>query len=39
MRGCHSREVVERDFKGVPENEKRQSVQENAATPYGLGLT
>ena len=32
----HSREVVERDFKGVPEYEKRQIVRENAARLYGL---
>jgi len=32
----HSREVVERDFKGVPENEKRQIVRENAARLYNL---
>jgi predicted TIM-barrel fold metal-dependent hydrolase len=32
----HSREVVERDFKGVPESEKRQMVRENVARLYGL---
>jgi len=32
----HSREVVERDFKGVPEDEKRLIVRENAARLYGL---
>jgi predicted TIM-barrel fold metal-dependent hydrolase len=35
----HSREVVERDFKGVPESEKRQIVRENVARLYGLALT
>src|SRR5215831_11889804 len=34
----HSREVVERDFKGVPPNEKRQIVRENVALLYGLEL-
>jgi len=34
----HSREVVARDFKGVPENEKRQIVRENAAQLYSLAL-
>ena len=34
----HSRQVVERDFKGVPENEKRQIVRENAAQLYGFAL-
>ncbi len=34
----HSREVVERDFRGVPENEKRQIVLENAARLYGFAL-
>jgi predicted TIM-barrel fold metal-dependent hydrolase len=34
----HSREVVERDFKGVPEGEKRLIVRENVARLYGLPL-
>ena len=34
----HSREVVERDFKGVPEDEKRLIVRENVARLYGLAL-
>jgi predicted TIM-barrel fold metal-dependent hydrolase len=34
----NSREVVERDFKGVPESEKRQIVRENAARLYGFSL-
>jgi predicted TIM-barrel fold metal-dependent hydrolase len=34
----HSREVVERDFKGVPEGEKRQMVRENVARLYGLAV-
>jgi predicted TIM-barrel fold metal-dependent hydrolase len=34
----HSREVIERDFKGVPESEKRQIVCENVARLYGLAL-
>jgi predicted TIM-barrel fold metal-dependent hydrolase len=34
----NSREVVERDFKGVPEGEKRQIVRENAARLYGFSL-
>jgi predicted TIM-barrel fold metal-dependent hydrolase len=34
----HSREVVERDFKGVPEGEKRAIVRDNVARLYGLGL-
>jgi len=33
----HSREVVKRDFKDVPENEKRRIVRDNAARLYGLG--
>ena len=33
-----SREVVERDFKGVPENEMGQIVRENAARLYGFAL-
>ena len=32
----HSREVVKRDFKDVPENEKRRIVRDNAARLYGL---
>jgi len=32
----HSREVVERDFKDVPEKDKRQIVRENAARLYGF---
>jgi predicted TIM-barrel fold metal-dependent hydrolase len=32
----HSREVVERDFKGVPEGEKRLIVRDNVARLYGL---
>jgi predicted TIM-barrel fold metal-dependent hydrolase len=35
----HSREVVERDFKGVPEGEKRLIVRENVARLYGLALS
>jgi len=35
----HSREVVERDFKGVPEDEKRLIVRENVARLYGLALS
>jgi predicted TIM-barrel fold metal-dependent hydrolase len=34
----HSREVVERDFKGVPEKERRQIVRENAARLYGFAF-
>jgi predicted TIM-barrel fold metal-dependent hydrolase len=34
----NSREVVERDFEGVPEGEKRQIVRENAARLYGFSL-
>jgi predicted TIM-barrel fold metal-dependent hydrolase len=34
----HSREVVERDFKGVPEGDKRLIVRENAARLYGFAL-
>lgn len=34
----YSREVVERDFKGVPESEKRQIVHENVARLYGFAL-
>jgi len=33
-----SREVVERDLKGVSEKERRQIVRENAARLYGLAL-
>ncbi|MGH9342976.1 MAG: amidohydrolase family protein, partial [Terriglobia bacterium] len=32
-----SREVIERDFAGVPEDEVRKIVADNAATVYGLG--
>ncbi len=32
----HSREVVERDFKGVAEKEKLLIVRDNAARLYGL---
>ncbi len=35
----HSREVVERDFKDVPANEKRQIVRDNAARLYGLSAS
>jgi predicted TIM-barrel fold metal-dependent hydrolase len=35
----HSREVVERDFKGVPDDEKRLIVRENVARLYGLPLS
>jgi predicted TIM-barrel fold metal-dependent hydrolase len=35
----HSREVVERDFKGVPEDERRLVVRENAARLYGVALS
>ncbi len=35
----HSREVVERDFKGVPDDEKRLIVRENVARLYGLALS
>jgi len=35
----HSREVVERDFKGVPEGEKRLIVRDNVARLYGLALS
>jgi hypothetical protein len=35
----HSREVVERDFKGVPEDEKRLIVRGNVARLYGLSLS
>jgi hypothetical protein len=31
--------VVARDFKGVPETEKRQIVRENVAKLYGLAVT
>ena len=34
----HSREVVERDFKGVPDDEKRMIVRENVARLYGLAV-
>ena len=34
----HSREVVEREFKGVPDKERRQIVRENAARLYGFAL-
>jgi predicted TIM-barrel fold metal-dependent hydrolase len=34
----HSQEVVERDFQGVPEAEKRQMVRGNAIQLYGLDL-
>jgi len=34
----HSREVVERDFKGVPEGEKRLIVRDNVARLYGLAV-
>ncbi|PYN32319.1 MAG: hypothetical protein DME01_22245 [Candidatus Rokuibacteriota bacterium] len=33
-----SREVVERDFKGVPDKERRQIVRETAARLYGFAL-
>jgi predicted TIM-barrel fold metal-dependent hydrolase len=33
----HSREVIARDFEGVPESEVRMMVSENAAALYGLG--
>ena len=32
----HSREVVDRDFKDVPANERRQIVRDNAARLYGF---
>ena len=32
----HSREVIERTFKGIPEDEKRKMVGENAARLYGF---
>jgi predicted TIM-barrel fold metal-dependent hydrolase len=35
----HSREVVDRDFKGVPDDEKRLIVRENVARLYGLALS
>ena len=35
----HSREIVERDFKDVPEHDKRQIVRETVARLYGLPLT
>ena len=35
----HSREVIERDFKGVPEDEKRLIVRGNVARLYGLSLS
>jgi hypothetical protein len=34
----HSREVVERDFKGVPDGEKRLIVRDNVARLYGLDV-
>ena len=34
----HSREIVERDFKNVPQNEKRMITRENVARLYGLAL-
>ena len=34
----HSREVIERTFKGIPEDEKRKIVCENAAQLYGFPL-
>ncbi len=34
----HSREVVERDFKDVPETDKRRIVCENVAKLYNLAL-
>jgi predicted TIM-barrel fold metal-dependent hydrolase len=34
----HSREVVERDFKDVPETDKRRIVRENVARLYNLAL-
>ena len=34
----HSREVIERTFKDIPEEEKRKIVGENAAKLYGLSL-
>ena len=34
----HSREVVERDLKGVPEEEKENIVRRNAARLYGFDL-
>ncbi len=34
----HSREVVERDFKDVPETDKRRIVRENVAQLYGFAL-
>ncbi len=33
----HSREVIARDFEGVPESERRQIVAENVAALYGIG--
>jgi hypothetical protein len=33
----HSREVIARDFEGVPDSEVRMMVSENAAALYGLG--
>jgi len=35
----HSREVIERDFKGVSDDEKRLIVRENVARLYGLPLS
>jgi predicted TIM-barrel fold metal-dependent hydrolase len=32
----HSREVIERTFEGIPEDEKRKMVGENAAKLYGF---
>ena len=34
----HSREVIERTFKGIPEDEKRKIVGENAARLYGFPM-
>ena len=34
----HSREVIERTFKDVPEDEKRMIVGENAAKLYGFSV-
>lgn len=33
----NSRAVIERDFKGVPDSERRRIVSENAARVYGIG--
>jgi len=33
----HSKEVIARDFAGVPENEVRKIVASNCAALYGIG--